>query len=439
MNMIRRLFSPAQPVPAELRRNFLHLYLDIAWWGLLNGSILVFLGVYASRLGASTFQLGLLTASPALMNLLFTFPAGSLLERKPVARVTRWSALLMRLFYFLLIPLPVLLPAGTQVWVILAITLLMNIPGTLIAIAFNAFFAEAVPPEWRGQVAGVRNALFSITTMVTALTVGLILDRTPFAIGYQIVFGIGAFGAMMSAFHLWLVRLPDKPAVAPSFNGIQKELRAAEKAPLKALRLQALRLDVLSGAFGRLLVLIFVYQLGVYLIGPVVPKYQVNVLQLSDVTISQASALFWVAHFIGSLQSRRLSQRWGFQRMTGWGLMIVTITLVMFTFSFQRWIYLLHSLIGGIGWAWIAGGLINFVLERIPADDRPSHLAWFNLINNAAALLCGLLAPLIAGWIGMAATLLLAAALRLVVGVVLCARKPIQLPRWKPAREKPLS
>jgi len=439
MNMIRRIFSPAQPVPAELRRNFLHLYLDIAWWGLLNGSILVFLGVYASRLGASTFQLGLLTASPALMNLLFTFPAGTLLERKPVARVTRWSALLMRLFYFLLIPLPVLLPAGTQVWVILAITLLMNIPGTLIAIAFNAFFAEAVPPEWRGQVAGVRNALFSITTMVTALTVGLILDRTPFAIGYQIVFGIGAFGAMMSALHLWLVRLPDKPAVAPSSNGIQKELRAAEKAPLKALRLQALRLDVLSGAFGRLLALIFVYQLGVYLIGPVVPKYQVNVLQLSDVTISQASALFWVAHFIGSLQSRRLSQRWGFQRMTGWGLMIVTITLVMFTFSFHRWIYLLHSLIGGIGWAWIAGGLINFVLERIPADDRPSHLAWFNLINNAAALLCGLLAPLIAGWIGMAATLLLAAALRLGVGVVLCARKPIQLPRWKPAREKPLS
>jgi len=436
MNLIRRLFSPAQPVPVELRRNFLHLYLDIAWWGLLNGSILVFLGVYASRLGASTFQLGLLTASPALMNLLFTFPAGGLLERKPIARLTRWSALAMRIFYFLLIPLPVLLPAGTQVWVILAITLLMNIPGTLIAIAFNAFFAEAVPPEWRGQVAGVRNALFSITTMITALAVGVILDRMPFATGYQIVFAIGAVGAMMSALHLWLVRLPEKPAaVEPQTIGLKNELRSAEKAPLKALRLQSLRLDVLSGAFGRLLVLIFVYQLGVYLIGPVVPKYQVNVLQLSDVTISQASALFWVAHFVGSLQSRRLSQRLGFQRLTGWGLIIVTLTLVMFTYSFQPWIYLAHSLIGGIGWAWIAGGLINFVLERIPADDRPSHLAWFNLINNAAALLCGLLAPLIAGWIGMAATLLLAAALRLVVGVSLCVRRPIKRPRLSLAQE----
>lgn len=436
MSPFRRLFKPAQPVPQQYRRNFVHLYLDIAWWGLLNGSILVFLGVYASRIGASTFQLGLLTASPALMNLLFTFPAGALLERKPVARLTRWSALIMRLFYFLLIPLPVLLPPGTQVWVILIITLIMNIPGTLIAIAFNAFFAEAVPPEWRGQVAGVRNALFSITTMATALVVGVILDNLPFQTGYQVVFAIGAVGAMMSALHLWLVRLPERPAPSESGgNGKRQELRAAEKVPLRALRLQAFRLDVLQGAFGRLLILIFVYQLGVYLIGPVVPKYQVDVLQLSDGTISQASALFWVAHFIGSLQSRRLSQRLGFRQMTGWGLVIVTLTLVMFTFSYQRWIYLLHALIGGIGWAWIAGGLINFVLERIPADDRPSHLAWFNLINNAAALLCGMLAPLIAGWIGMAATLLLAAALRLAVGVVLCGKKPVRLSHLSMARE----
>ena len=81
MLAIHRLFRSPQPVPLEYRRNFLHLYLDIAWWGLLNGSVLVFLNIYASRLGASTFQLGLLTASPALVNLLLTFPAGTLTSK----------------------------------------------------------------------------------------------------------------------------------------------------------------------------------------------------------------------------------------------------------------------------------------------------------------------------------------------------------------------
>ncbi len=435
MIFLKRLFTPAQPVPVEHRRNFFHLYLDIAWWGLLNGSILVFLGVYASRLGASTLQLGLLTATPSLMNLMFTFPAGNYLRRWHIARVTRWSALVNRLFYLLLIPLPVLLPADAQVWVILAIALLMNIPGTLIAIAFNAFFAEAVPPEWRGQVAGVRNALFSVTTMFTALIVGVILDRTPFETGYQIVFAIGVIGALMSVVHLWLVRLPEKPAPTEPVSEVQSELQAAEKAPLRASRLQALRLDVLRGTFGRLLILIFIYQVGVFLIGPVVPKYQVDVLVLSDVIIGQGSALFWVTHFIGSLQSRQLSIRWGFQRMTGWGLLIVSISLVMFTFSYDVWIYLLHSLIGGLGWAWIAGGLINFVLERIPADDRPSYLAWYNLANNAAVLLCGLAAPLIASAIGMAATLLLTAAIRVGVGLTLTFQPPLKPPRSQTAQE----
>ncbi|MEN4010798.1 MAG: MFS transporter [Chloroflexota bacterium] len=435
MTFLKRLFMPAQPVPAHYRRNFFHLYLDIAWWGLLNGSILVFLSVYASRLGATTFQVGLLTAIPALMNLMFTLPAGNHLRRWHIAKATRWSALINRLFYLLLIPLPVILPADTQVWVILAITLLMNIPGTWTSIAFNAFFAEAVPPEWRGQVAGIRNAIFSLTTMFTALIVGVVLDRSAFETGYQIVFGIGVAGAMMSVVHLWMVRLPEKPAPTTLVKEVQSELQAAEKAPLWASRLQALRLDVLRGSFGRLLILIFIYQVGVFLIGPVVPKYQVDVLVLSDVTISQGSALFWITHFIGSVQSQRLSSRWGFRRMTGWGLVIVSVTLVMFTYSYNIWVYLLHALIGGLGWAWIASGLVNLVLERIPADDRPSHLAWFNLVNNAAALICGLVAPLVAAAIGMAATLLVAAGIRLGVGVALTLTRPHKAARGRAATE----
>ena len=84
-----------------------------------GGSILVFLQIYASRLGATPFQLGLLTAAPAVVNLLFTFPAGSLTRKWSTAGAVCWSALLMRSFYFLLILLPVLFPAGTQIWLII--------------------------------------------------------------------------------------------------------------------------------------------------------------------------------------------------------------------------------------------------------------------------------------------------------------------------------
>lgn len=57
-------------VPASLRRNFLHLYADIAWFGVLNGSALAFVAVFATRLGATGWQLGLLSAAPGLVTML---------------------------------------------------------------------------------------------------------------------------------------------------------------------------------------------------------------------------------------------------------------------------------------------------------------------------------------------------------------------------------
>jgi len=427
MLAIHRLFRSPQPVPLEYRRNFLHLYLDIAWWGLLNGSVLVFLNIYASRLGASTFQLGLLTASPALVNLLFTFPAGTLTSKWTSAKAVRWSALVMRLFYFLLIPLPILLPGNVQIWVIIAITLVMNIPGVIISVLFNAFFAEVTPPEWRGQVAGTRNALFAVTTMVTALLSGLALDKLSFANGYQVVFAIGFLGAMMSTLHLFLIKPPAASEAAPmrpeTLEAVTEKADEGDQVPARASRWEALRLDVTRGPFAPILWITFLFQTSLFFIGPVVPRYQVDALRLTDATISLGSAVFWVMNFAGSLQVRRLASRWGFRRMTAYGLLIASVTLTIFTFSFHTWIYLLHQFIGGIGFALMNGGMVNYILGKVPVNDRFPHLAWYNLAINASVLISGLVAPPIAGMIGIMATLLLAVGLRVLVAWIILKQK----------------
>jgi hypothetical protein len=45
-------------IPKEYRSNFLHFYLDIGWFGVLSGSAVNFINVYATRLGATGFQIG---------------------------------------------------------------------------------------------------------------------------------------------------------------------------------------------------------------------------------------------------------------------------------------------------------------------------------------------------------------------------------------------
>ena len=53
---ISRIIAPAQPVPNEYRANFIHLYLDVFWYGVLNGSTLSFLTIFATRQGANGMQ-----------------------------------------------------------------------------------------------------------------------------------------------------------------------------------------------------------------------------------------------------------------------------------------------------------------------------------------------------------------------------------------------
>ncbi len=130
---------------------------------------MAFIAVYAARLGATGFQISLLSAGPAIINLIFSLPAGHWLEGRVLTQVSYQSAAWHRLGYLLLIPLPLLLPNTTQVWIIVLITLIMSFPGTVLSIAFNAVLADLIPPEDRATVVRRRNALTSLAMNLTVL------------------------------------------------------------------------------------------------------------------------------------------------------------------------------------------------------------------------------------------------------------------------------
>jgi hypothetical protein len=58
----------------------------------------------------------------------------------------------------------------------------------------------------------------------------------------------------------------------------------------------------------------------------------------------------------------------------------------------------------------------NYVLERVPADERPTYLAWNNMALQGGVLLGSLVAPTLAGWWGLVAALFFAAVARFLVG-----------------------
>ena len=194
-----------------LKWNLRQLYWDVLWFGILAGSTLAFQSVYAVRLGATGLQIGLISAGPAVINLIFTLPSGRWLEGKSLIKVSFQSSVVQRLGYLFLVALPWFFPSPAgQVWGLIWTTLVMSIAGTVLAISFNAMFAEVLPPEWRAHAVGRRNILLAVSITLTTILSGQILDRVAFPLNYQVVFLVGALGALLSSFHLGRIRKPEQ-------------------------------------------------------------------------------------------------------------------------------------------------------------------------------------------------------------------------------------
>ena len=410
--MLTRFFRQTT-VPNEYRPNFLHLYLDIAWFGVLSGSALNFLNIYATRIGATAFQLGMIGAMSAIVNLFLAIPAGRWLQTQNTARAIFLSAVLYRIGFFALIFLPMLPNEEGQIWAIILLTFLMAIPLTPLGVGFNALFAEAVPVEYRAHVAAMRNVMLSIAFMVTSLISGYVLERVPFPTGYQIIFGIGAIGAAMSTLHLYFVRplktdsppLQPPPAPGPVF------LR-----PYARNIATAVRLDVWNTRFRNVLVVLFAFHLTQFIAIPLFPVYNVRVLHLNDNHIGIGTALFYLTVLLGSTQLRKIASSVGNKKLTGWSVSMIGLYPLLMAFSTEVWHFYGFSLVGGLTFAMVSGSFANYMLEQIPAHDRPPHLAWYNIILNAAVLIGSLTGPVISDAIGLSAALILFAIMRFLAG-----------------------
>jgi MFS family permease len=412
--MLTKLFRQSD-VPPEYRSNFFHLYMDIGWFGLLSGSAINFLNVYAARLGASAFQIGMLGAVGAVVSLFLAIPTGRWLERHHVGKAVFWTAVLYRIGFALWIPLPWLFGNQGQIWALILISLMMGIPLTGVAVGFNALFASSVPIQYRAHVAGMRNVVLSIMFMLSSILSGYLLKHMPFPTGYQVVFAIGFIGAAMSSFHLYFVRplKADSPESAPQPAPVM-----AAVSPRRDWR-SALRLDLWKTNYRRSLLVLLGFHITQYLAIPLFSLYMVNNLRLSDDHIGIGTALFYLAVLLASMQLRRIVHFSSHKIVTGYGVIGMALYPILMALSTEVWQFYLLSVIGGLVWAMVGGAYANYLLENIPADDRPAHLAWYNIVLNASVLFGSLLGPVIAGEIGIGTALIVFGVLRLFSGAAI--------------------
>ena len=208
---VRRLWQRmpwyVSPGTAE-GRNLRSLYLDTVWFGILSGLASTYVAVFALRLGATTGQVGWLTALPALVNIVWLIPAARLLERqrRPMPIIIA-TGVLQRVGYLAMVAVPLL--AAGQVTALIILATLIAVPTAVINTAITALIPGLVSPERRGSAVSVRWLLLATAETAAALIGGQLLGLMPVPLNYQVVIGVGTLLSLVSVRYLRRIRVPD--------------------------------------------------------------------------------------------------------------------------------------------------------------------------------------------------------------------------------------
>jgi hypothetical protein len=396
-------WSPAPPEASPLqRKNFINVQIDAVGIGLANAAA-PFLPVFLTRLGATAFQVGLLTSMPALTGLFFALLVGRFLQTRhniipwfSAARLLVVSAYALTGLVGFFVPQEYLVPAVLAIWA------LATLPQTVVAVAFTVVMNAVAGPALRYDLMSRRWSILGLTTAVTVAIAGQVLDRMEFPINYQVVFLGLSVGGLISYYfssHLSLPEAVPPPGVqGRSFRELAQGYRGLVLKERNFVRFSLKR---------------FVFLSAVALATPIFPLYYVREVQASDAWIgvinTTQTAVLLIGYFLWTQSSRRRGSRFVLLSTT-LGLSFIP-ALIASTHRVE-----LIAIIAGMAGIFQAGMDLVF-FDELMKTVPPEYSATFVSLAQSMQYLSGFIAPLagtaLAGWIGLSGTLIVSSALRL--------------------------
>jgi hypothetical protein len=294
-------WSAAPPdVIGVQRRNFINVQVDGIGVGLASAAA-PFLPVLLTRLGASNFEVGLLTAMPAITGLLLALAIGRFLQRQ--RQIVPWysRARFIYLMAYGMTGLAILIaPPEYRVAAVLTIWAVATLPSIILNVCFSVVADAIAGPKGRYELMSRRWSVLGLTSALTVAIAGQLLERLPFPLNYQVVFIALSAGGLISLYFSSHIELPDAPPVAAP---------AAPTARGQLGGLLAMLRD--EPAFGAFVAKRFIFLSGIALAAPIFPLYYVRIANASDAHIGLIGTAQGLTLLIGYRLWTRLTQARG--------------------------------------------------------------------------------------------------------------------------------
>jgi hypothetical protein len=393
------------------KRNFRYVQIDAIGVSISNVAA-PFLPVFLTRLGASNFQVGLLSSMPGMTGLVIAIVVGRFLQtRRNVVPWYSLSRLMVILCYALTGILTLSVSEKFVIIATLAIWAFATIPQTALAVAFSVVMNAVAGPEGRYALLSRRWAIFGLTGVIGTFIVTRLIDLLSFPLNYAIMFMVLSLGGFFSFYFSRKIHLPDQvPPVLPSSRSPSQNL---------SNYLQLLRQNPAFLSFSTKR---FVYFSALVLSQPIMPLYLVREVHATDAQIGTVNMTWTLITLIGYFLWPRVSGRYG-----GRSVLLAT-TLGMTTYPALsaampqiNWIILFAG-IAGLFQAGLDLVFFDELMKTVPAEYSATFVSLAQSMQYLSMIIAPLLGTWLADYIGLGGALWLSAGLRL-LGFLLFLRR----------------
>lgn len=339
---------------------------------------------FAIRLGASDYEVALISSLPALVAVLTLIPGTILMNQScNKQRLTGYITLSQKLFYAMFAIIP-FLPLKSPSLVFVCLIGLMNFPGSLAIAGYQSTIGSIFEPDERNKAMGLRNRYSDLLKLIVVFLSGQFLqyfakDSAASIRSYQIIFFVAfiiALGEVVTYF-----KFKDLPQEAPS---------SREKIFFKVLKNISNEKGLLS-FMGCSLLFHFGWQMG----WPLFSIYQINILHADEGWLSIITIVASLASILSVTKWSKFADKHSNTLALSIATLGMSITPILYTFANSVQFLTILNILPGICTAGTLLILFNLMLEVIPSENRIIYIAIYTTLLNISAAI----SPVIGIWI----------------------------------------
>lgn len=339
---------------------------------------------YALRLGATDYDIALLSSLPALIAVFSLIPGAILIDSSSnKQKLTGYITLTQKIF-FLLCALVPFLSTSNNGFIFVIIIGLMNLPGSIGIIGYQSIIGDVFSMSERNHAMSIRSRYSDIFRVIVVLITGQLLqifaadnEKTIFV--YQLLF-IFAFiislGEVYSVFNFKSKSNNTKFHSSHVFLTTLKQIRTDK--------------HFLSFLFCSVL-FHFGWQMG----WPLFSLYQIKYLGADEGWLSMVSLVASIASILAVTHWSKFADKYGNSISLTLATFAMSITPIIFIFTNSIASFAIANIIPGVATAGMILILFNIMLEVTPTENRTIYIAIHTTLTNISATI----SPIIGIWI----------------------------------------